>query len=113
MRMEDPVPTFSYLVTKLKENHPNLAYIHAVEPRVYGSIDLDSKDIANGDTNDIFRKIWGDRPFIVAGGFRTPEDIAETVRIGLFDSFLALESSCLRLRVAIDSALPILIVRWP
>ena len=80
MRMEDPAPTFSYLVTKLTENHPNLAYIHAVEPRVYGSVDLESKDIVKSDTNDIFRKIWGDRPFIVAGGFNTTEDIAETVR---------------------------------
>lgn len=30
MRMEDPVPTFTYLVEKFKETHPGLAYIHVV-----------------------------------------------------------------------------------
>ena len=78
MRMEDPVPTFSYLVNKLKEKFPDLAYLHAVEPRVYGN--MDAPEIPEGDTNDIFRKLWGNRPFIAAGGFNTSEDIAETVK---------------------------------
>ena len=78
--MDDPVPTFSYIVNKLKENHPDLAYIHSVEPRVNGAEDLSGSETVNSDTNDIFRNIWGDRPFIVAGGFRTAEDIAETVK---------------------------------
>ena len=68
MRMEDPVPTFTYLISKFIEKHPNLAYIHAVEPRVINGFDLEHKDIPEGDTNDIFRAIWGDRPFIVASG---------------------------------------------
>ena len=32
MRMEDPIPTFSYVVQQLKERYPNLAYVHAVGP---------------------------------------------------------------------------------
>ena len=39
MRMEDPKPTFAYLVNKISEQHPNLAYLHLVEPRVEGNMD--------------------------------------------------------------------------
>lgn len=30
---ETPLETWSYLIQKLQDNHPNLAYIHCVEPR--------------------------------------------------------------------------------
>lgn len=30
MRMEDPIPQFSYVVEQLKVKHPDLAYIHVV-----------------------------------------------------------------------------------
>ena len=46
MRMKDPIPTFTYLVTKLKEQHPNLAWIHVVEPRVTGH---DEREILEGE----------------------------------------------------------------
>ena len=39
MRMADPKPTFSYLVSQLAKLHPNLAYIHVVEPRAQGNMD--------------------------------------------------------------------------
>ena len=32
MRMDDPRPTFSYLVEQLKQRFPNLAYLHVVSP---------------------------------------------------------------------------------
>ena len=32
MRMEDPVPTFTYLVEQIKHRHPDLAYLHVVSP---------------------------------------------------------------------------------
>ena len=28
MRMDDPVPTYTYLVEQLKARHPGLAYLH-------------------------------------------------------------------------------------
>ena len=42
MRMSDPdiIETFTYLVTELKNRHPNMAYLHAGEPRVGGGNDL-------------------------------------------------------------------------
>ena len=39
MRMKDPVPTFTYLVSRLAEEHPNLAYLHLIEPWVAGNAD--------------------------------------------------------------------------
>ena len=30
MRMEDPIPQFSYVVEQLKARHPDLAYIHII-----------------------------------------------------------------------------------
>ena len=30
--MEDPIPTFSYALTELVNRHPELSYVHFVEP---------------------------------------------------------------------------------
>ncbi|KAI0063262.1 NADH:flavin oxidoreductase/NADH oxidase [Artomyces pyxidatus] len=60
MGMEDPVPTFSALVIRIRELHPRLAYIHVVEP---------ATGDAEKQSNDFLRKIWAPRPFIAAGGF--------------------------------------------
>ncbi|KAI0076949.1 FMN-linked oxidoreductase [Panus rudis PR-1116 ss-1] len=66
MRMKDPMPTFSYLVNKIKEVHPDLAYIHVVEPRVDGTFDKDPGE----DSNNFLREIWSPRPYIAAGGLK-------------------------------------------
>ncbi|KAJ7576135.1 FMN-linked oxidoreductase [Mycena floridula] len=72
MKMGDPKPTFSYLVSKLRELHPDLAYIHAVEPR--GDVTLQRLPGEGVDatlprhySNDFLRKIWAPKPFIGAG----------------------------------------------
>ena len=72
--MEDPKPTFIYFVSQAKERFPNLAYLHAVEPRVIGPEDHECDE---SETNDFLRKIWGDKVFISAGG-HTPQIAAET-----------------------------------
>ena len=74
MKMEDPKPTFAYFVSQAKERFPNLAYLHATEPRVAGIEDNDSNNV---DSNDFLREIWGDKVFIAAGGY-TPQTAAET-----------------------------------
>ena len=76
MRMADPRPTFAHLVSEAKARFPDLAYLHAVEPRVAGNVDLDSND---GDSNEFLRKIWGAKVFIGTGGY-TPQTGAETVQ---------------------------------
>ncbi|PBK87111.1 FMN-linked oxidoreductase [Armillaria gallica] len=77
MRMEDPIPTFSHLVSRVKELHPDLAYIHVVETRVDGAADVAPEDIKEFETNDFIRKIWAPKPLISAGGY-TRESGIET-----------------------------------
>ncbi|KAJ7434928.1 hypothetical protein B0H11DRAFT_2116077, partial [Mycena galericulata] len=71
MGMEDPRPTFAYLVSQIAQRHPDLAYIHLVEPRVDSSVTRDS--VPDGWSNDFLREIWhspgSDRRFISAGAY--------------------------------------------
>ncbi|EIM80039.1 FMN-linked oxidoreductase [Stereum hirsutum FP-91666 SS1] len=74
MDIPDPVPTFSHLVSRIGSLHPNLAYIHSTEPRVdgtYGVVD-DFQTLAPdvGSGNNFIRELWGERPFLVDGGFK-------------------------------------------
>ncbi|KAI0779323.1 NADH:flavin oxidoreductase/NADH oxidase [Fomes fomentarius] len=64
MRMDNPVPTFSYLVENIKEKHPDFAYIHVVSP--FG---LGSKGPEDPAQNDFIYDIWKPRPLITTGGY--------------------------------------------
>ncbi|KAF8261415.1 hypothetical protein EI94DRAFT_1606929 [Lactarius quietus] len=66
--MRDPLPTFTTLVERVRDAHPNLAYIHVIEPRIDGISESDSPDENVTQSNEALRKIWGDRPYIAAGG---------------------------------------------
>jgi len=67
MRMEDPIPTFSYLAQQLKERLPNFAYLHVTEPRVMGNVDCESPQ---HESNEFIRKIWAaPKVLLAAGGF--------------------------------------------
>jgi NADPH2 dehydrogenase len=68
MGMEDPLPTFTALVERVRDAHPKFAYIHVVEPRVDGIIDSDVTNENRAHSNDVLRKAWGDRTYIAAGG---------------------------------------------
>ncbi|KAK0499082.1 hypothetical protein EDD18DRAFT_1070338 [Armillaria luteobubalina] len=69
MGMKDPVPTFSYYVSQIKERHPDLAYIHLVEPRVTGITTRSLDEIDARESNDFIRDIWAPRPLISAGAY--------------------------------------------
>ncbi|KAJ7608655.1 NADH:flavin oxidoreductase/NADH oxidase [Roridomyces roridus] len=62
-----PKPTFTYLVTQLRDRYPDLAYLHVVEPRADGIETVEH--VKDGYSNDFIREIWGDRPLISAGGY--------------------------------------------
>jgi NADPH2 dehydrogenase len=68
MRMADPIPTFTYVVEQIKARHPDLAYIHLVEPRFAGLEDVPG-GAPEGQQNDFIRAIWSPRPLITAGGY--------------------------------------------
>lgn len=44
MRMNDPKPTFAYLVSQLVKRFPSMAYLHVVEPRVHGNADREVEE---------------------------------------------------------------------
>lgn len=72
MKMDDPVPQFSYLVAALKKL--DIAYLHVVESRVSGSGDIDGTEQV-----DWLVDLWGgDNALILAGGF-TSESADEAI----------------------------------
>ncbi|KZV68722.1 FMN-linked oxidoreductase [Peniophora sp. CONT] len=75
MRMSDPIPTFSALVKHLAENHPHLAYLHVIQPRISANDDIEPGNAS--DSNDFVRAIWSPRPLILAGGFNRETALSE------------------------------------
>lgn len=75
MRMEDPIPQFSHLLTELAKLHPDLAYVHFVDPRVAGFLDSNAVEedqrSKNVDNLEWARDIWRhtSSAFLNAGGF--------------------------------------------
>ena len=83
--MKDPVPTFTYLISRLAEEHPNLAYLHLIEPWVAGNADqgvnpaevvfpiaavrVPVTDMRARQSNDCLGRIWLPRPLVTAGGY--------------------------------------------
>jgi NADPH2 dehydrogenase len=68
MGMKDPLPTFTAFVERIRDTHPNVAHLHVIEDlqRTTGT-DLNEENVTH--SNEPLRKIWGNRPFIAAGGF--------------------------------------------
>ncbi|KAF2115655.1 hypothetical protein BDV96DRAFT_492582 [Lophiotrema nucula] len=62
MRMKDPVPQFTDLVSKLDAF--GLAYVHLVESRISGNADVESSD----SLDSLFHAFHG--PILAAGGFK-------------------------------------------
>ncbi|KAF1953584.1 FMN-linked oxidoreductase [Byssothecium circinans] len=70
MKMADPIPQFSDLISKLSPL--NLAYVHLVESRVSGNVDVEAYDRL-----DPFLDLWNG-PVLLAGGFK-PDSAKNTV----------------------------------
>ncbi|KAJ7700498.1 FMN-linked oxidoreductase [Mycena rosella] len=80
MGMADPIPTFSHIVSEIKRLHPNLAYIHLIEPRINADSHIEPSVENANQSNDFIRDIWGDRPLISAGGYTRDTAIQVTER---------------------------------
>ncbi|KAL6898344.1 hypothetical protein GGI43DRAFT_428524 [Trichoderma evansii] len=72
MRMDDPVPQFSDVISKAKEL--GLAYIHLIEPRVANSDDLEHPIT---ESLDFAINLW-DGPILLAGGYK-PDNVHRTI----------------------------------
>ncbi|KIW34665.1 uncharacterized protein PV07_01432 [Cladophialophora immunda] len=87
MRMEDPIPQFTYLISKLKTF--GLSYLHLIEPRVSGNVDLHSKTLET-DSLDFARAAWQKcSPIILAGGY-TPATASQALDTTLKDGDIAI-----------------------
>ncbi|KUI52939.1 putative inactive dehydrogenase EasA [Cytospora mali] len=66
MRMTDPIPQFSYIISQVSAL--DLAYLHLVEPRVHGVMDVNPEN----ESLDFALQSWGrEKPVFIAGGFTT------------------------------------------
>ncbi|KAI0779336.1 NADH:flavin oxidoreductase/NADH oxidase [Fomes fomentarius] len=77
MRMDDPIPQFSYLVEQYKARFPNLAYLHVVAPNAPLS-----KGPEDESTVDFIHKIWAPRPLISTGGYTRDTGIKKAEETG-------------------------------
>ncbi|KAI0321038.1 FMN-linked oxidoreductase [Amylostereum chailletii] len=71
---DDPRPTFGYVAREIRARHPNIAYLHAVEPRIAG---VEDRQVRAGESNDFLREIWRGIPYITDGGYNRRSAIKE------------------------------------
>jgi len=67
IKQTNPIPVYSYLVSTLREQHPDFAYLHVVEPRIVGVDDIVP---GVGESNDFLRDIWKGKPYVAVGGYK-------------------------------------------
>ncbi|KAI9435545.1 hypothetical protein H4582DRAFT_1970313 [Lactarius indigo] len=82
MGMKDPLPTFATFIKRIRDEHPNFAYIHVIEPRVNNFTLATVTDENRAHSNEVLRKIWGDRPYIAAGGMERATAIDTVSKYG-------------------------------
>ncbi|KAH8982211.1 hypothetical protein EDB92DRAFT_2072335 [Lactarius akahatsu] len=62
MGMPDPIPTYTQLVTSIRDSYPDFAYLHVIEiTDIVGTVTRPS--------TKFLRDIWGSRPYIANGGY--------------------------------------------
>jgi NADPH2 dehydrogenase len=67
MGMKDPLPTFTAFLERIRDTHPNFGHLHVIEDLQRTETNFNDE---NGTrSNESLRKIWGNRPYIAAGGF--------------------------------------------
>ena len=68
--MKEPIPQYTnfimHFITHLKVVHPNLAYLHVVEPEPAHSGHRGGEET---ESNDFIRQLWAPKPLITAGGY--------------------------------------------
>ncbi|KAJ7052273.1 hypothetical protein C8F01DRAFT_1261986 [Mycena amicta] len=96
MYQADPRPTYSYLVTQLRDRFPDLAYLSLVEAHGFRfSAENPASELASvneGKSNDFLREIWGERPLISTGGYTRESALAAAEKgdiVGFARSFIA------------------------
>ncbi|KAF8600095.1 putative NADPH2 dehydrogenase chain OYE2 [Ceratobasidium sp. AG-I] len=80
MGMRNPIPTYSYIISELVKQHPELAYIHMIQPGIESSGEGVPQALDEGvePSNDFAYNLWTPRTYITGGGY-TPTSASETV----------------------------------
>lgn len=76
--MSDPIPTFAEVVRRIRDKHPNFAYIHVLDPPTKENSDA---------SNEVLRQIWGERAYIASAGFERATAIETVEKKGGLISF--------------------------
>ncbi|KAI0284118.1 FMN-linked oxidoreductase [Russula brevipes] len=82
----NPIATFSYLVSELRKRHPNFGYLHVIESRVQGVSDR-SDSPGEEESNDFLRAIWTNKVWISAGGYTRDNAIKQADEYGELVAF--------------------------
>ncbi|CAE6505798.1 unnamed protein product [Rhizoctonia solani] len=71
MGMRNPVPTYTYIISELAKNHPELAYIHMIEPGINSAENGTTQELDEGvkASNDFAFQIWSPRTYLTGGGY--------------------------------------------
>ena len=82
MRMANPIPQFTHLISTVASRHPSMAYIHLIESRVCNWTDLGEKP---EESLDFAREVWRPtgQPFLVAGGFNPENALSRMAEEGM------------------------------
>ncbi|CAA7263925.1 unnamed protein product [Cyclocybe aegerita] len=80
MKMANPIPQFTHFVSSLKDAHPTLAYLHAIEPRIGGAFTVPEAERGDAivESNDFIRDIWSPKVLISAGNFTRESALERT-----------------------------------
>jgi len=84
--MPDPVPTFTEVVTRIRDDHPDFAYVHILEPTTHHRPKEESVTVTE-ESNKFLRDIWGDRPYIANYDFGRDSAIETVEKEGGLISF--------------------------
>ncbi|KAH9056416.1 hypothetical protein EDB87DRAFT_1687417 [Lactarius vividus] len=80
MGMPDPIPTFSELVTRIRDSYSDFAYLHVIEiTDVLGTVTRPS--------TKFLHDIWGDKPYIANGSYERDTAIEVVEKEGGLVSF--------------------------
>ena len=84
--MPDPVPTFTELVTRIRDNYIDFAYIHVLEPITAPKSSSDAAGRVE-ESNQFLRDIWRDGVYITNSGYNHDTAIEVVEREGGLVSF--------------------------
>ncbi|KAI9432676.1 hypothetical protein H4582DRAFT_1857536 [Lactarius indigo] len=86
MGVSDPIPTYTELVTRIRDSYPDFAYLHVIEITDVAITPGSGETVTRRPTK-FLRDIWGDRPYITNGLYKRDTAIEVVEKEGGLVSF--------------------------